>query len=180
MEWWTAATGDAGAGASAAAEWDDRGEHDYTSLGCSPTHLAVPLIPRHAGGGDGGRQAEVEKRLEWLTQSAGGAEERLWRMSELGSLYYKMSCLYLYGFSLWLFIPTLPYQRRLFITKITKRPVRVKLAGNRSPCKNIPRPLKPPTRPVKPTLAPTRPSRPAPSSIIQYSGESRLHSLSVT
>ena len=46
--------------------------------------LAVPLIPRHAGGGDGGRQAEVEKRLEWLTQSAGGAEERLWRMSELG------------------------------------------------------------------------------------------------
>ena len=31
-----------------------------------------------------GRQAEVEKRLEWLTQSAGGAEERLWRMSELG------------------------------------------------------------------------------------------------
>ena len=36
------------------AEWDDRGEHDYTSSGCSPTHLAVPLIPRHAGGGDGG------------------------------------------------------------------------------------------------------------------------------
>ena len=31
-----------------------------------------------------GRQAEVEKRLEWLTQSAGGAEERLWRMGELG------------------------------------------------------------------------------------------------
>ena len=84
VEWWTAATGDAGTGASAAAEWDDRGEHDYSSLGCSPTHLAVPLIPRHAGGGDGGRQAEVEKRLEWLTQSAGGAEERLWRMSELG------------------------------------------------------------------------------------------------
>ena len=24
------------------------------------------------------------KRLEWLTQSAGGAEERLWRLSELG------------------------------------------------------------------------------------------------
>ena len=25
-------------------EWDDSGEHDYMSLGCSPTHLAVPLF----------------------------------------------------------------------------------------------------------------------------------------
>ena len=31
-----AATGDAGAGAPAAAEWDDRGEHDITLFGCSP------------------------------------------------------------------------------------------------------------------------------------------------
>ena len=48
-----AATGGAGASALTAAEWDDRGEHDYISLGCSPTHLSVPLIPRHAGGGGG-------------------------------------------------------------------------------------------------------------------------------
>ena len=48
------ATGGVGASAPTAAEWDDRGEHDYISLGCSPAHLAVPLIPRHAGGGDGG------------------------------------------------------------------------------------------------------------------------------
>ena len=44
VEWWIAATGDVGAGAAAAAEWDDSGEHDYMSLGCSPTHLAVPLF----------------------------------------------------------------------------------------------------------------------------------------
>ena len=31
-----AATGGAGAGAPTAAEWDDRGELDYTSLGSSP------------------------------------------------------------------------------------------------------------------------------------------------
>ena len=72
-----AATGGAGAGAPMAAEWDDRGELDYTSLGSSPAqkcvqlrkvhktlvghvtlihahaHLVVPLnIPRRAGGGD--------------------------------------------------------------------------------------------------------------------------------
>ena len=60
VEWWIAATGDVAAGAAAAAEWDDSGEHDYISLDCSPTHLAVPLIPRHAGGGDGGGWATEE------------------------------------------------------------------------------------------------------------------------
>ena len=29
-------------------------------LGCSPAHLAVPLIPRHAGDGDGGGWATEE------------------------------------------------------------------------------------------------------------------------
>ena len=68
-----AATGDAGASALTAAEWDDRGEHDYISLGCSPTHLSVPLIPRHAGGGGeaaveaatGGAGAGAPAAAEW-------------------------------------------------------------------------------------------------------------------
>ena len=46
--------GGAGASAPTAAEWDDRGELNYTSLGSSPTHLAVPLIPRHGAMVDGG------------------------------------------------------------------------------------------------------------------------------
>ena len=74
VEWWIAETGDVGARAAAAAEWGDQVSMPRGDL----------VIPGHAGGGDGGRQAEVEKRLEWLTQSAGGAEERLWRLSELG------------------------------------------------------------------------------------------------
>ena len=52
-------TGRAGANAPTAAEWDDRGEHGYISLGCS-------RLLRHmlAAAAAAGRQAEVGKRLE--------------------------------------------------------------------------------------------------------------------
>ena len=71
------ATGGVGASAPTAAEWDDRGEHDYISLGCSPTHLAVPLIPRHAGGGDGGASgcASVPSTPRGAPPDGGEAEE---------------------------------------------------------------------------------------------------------
>ena len=42
-----AATGGAGAGAPTAAEWDDRGELDYTSLGSSPAQKGVQLRKVH-------------------------------------------------------------------------------------------------------------------------------------
>ena len=66
-----AATGDAGASAPTAAEWDDRGEHDYISLGCSPTHLAVPLIPRHAGGGDASAALARAREALWAELQGG-------------------------------------------------------------------------------------------------------------
>ena len=69
-----AATGGAGAGAPAAAEWDDRGEHDIALFGCSPPHLSVPLIPRHAGGGDASqrRSPERERRFGLSCRGACG------------------------------------------------------------------------------------------------------------
>ena len=69
-----AATGGAGAGAPAAAEWDDRGEHDIILFGCSPPHLSVPLIPRHAGGGDASlrRSPERERRFGLSCRGACG------------------------------------------------------------------------------------------------------------
>ena len=69
-----AATVGAGAGAPAAAEWDDRGEHDVTLFGCSPPHLSVPLIPRHAGGGDASlrRSPERERRFGLSCRGACG------------------------------------------------------------------------------------------------------------
>ena len=75
-----AATGGAGAGAPAAAEWDDRGEHDYISFGCSPTHLSVPLIPRHAGG--------VEAAVEAATGGAGAGAPMAAEWDDRGELDY--------------------------------------------------------------------------------------------
>ena len=72
------ATGGVGASAPTAAEWDDRGEHDYTSLGCSPAHLAVPLIPRHAGGGDGGASGCALVPSTPRGAPPGGAEAAPW------------------------------------------------------------------------------------------------------
>ena len=75
-----AATGGAGAGAPTAAEWDDKGELDYTSLGSSPAHLAVPLIPRHAGG--------VEAAVEAATGGAGAGAPMAAEWDDRGELDY--------------------------------------------------------------------------------------------
>ena len=75
-----AATGGAGAGAPMAAEWDDRGELDYTSLGSSPAHLAVPHIPRHAGG--------VEAAVEAATGGAGAGAPTAAEWDDRGELDY--------------------------------------------------------------------------------------------
>ena len=89
-----AATGGAGGArpsALTAAEWDDRGEHDYTSFGCSPSLRTFRCLSsrgmlwrRRRGGGraeapcDGGRRRFVEccggrRRLSGGDAGAGAA-----------------------------------------------------------------------------------------------------------
>ena len=61
-----AATGGAGAGAPAAAEWDDRGEHGIILFGCSPPHLSVAPHP------------EACWRRRRFTAALARAREALW------------------------------------------------------------------------------------------------------
>ena len=61
-----AATVGAGAGAPAAAEWDDRGEHGIILFGCSPPHLSVAPHP------------EACWRRRRFTAALARAREALW------------------------------------------------------------------------------------------------------
>ena len=82
-----AATGGAGGArpsALTAAEWDDRGEHDYTSFGCSPslrTFRCLSSRPRHA-------VAAAERRRP------GGGAMRWWTAAVRGVLWWTAATLW--------------------------------------------------------------------------------------
>ena len=82
-----AATGGAGGArpsALTAAEWDDRGEHDYTSFGCSPSLRTFRCLSSRG----------MLWRRPWERRRPGGGAMRWWTAAVRGVLWWTAATLW--------------------------------------------------------------------------------------